>query len=196
MAARALSENLSVIDLSDWREPDRRMAILAKTRRRNMQRVLTRRADAVVAACAPGIDTCVVEKHRKPASSPMTAVTLLDCRRMIGWLADRLDVVVTTRTTAKDRIVVHFCERKPGRRPMAVLAEIGAQYMVGWFRGRLIDAATSDMTAYAFGRSSLKYGTDVTTFALGVEVPAVQPESRRQVIELRVADRLGASQCW
>jgi hypothetical protein len=126
VAARTFTINLRVIDLGDRRKTHRAMAILAKTRRRNVSDTSAGCSDAIVAARATGIDSEMIEKHREPTGGPVAAIALLLCRWMVWRLADALHIIVTTRATAKDCVVIHFDERKPLAGPVAILAEICA----------------------------------------------------------------------
>lgn len=186
VATRTFPINLSVIDLRYRRETHRGMAILAEARRAYMRDVPSCRGDAVMAAGTTGIDPEVIEKHRKPTGRPMAAVALFLRRRMVRRLADALHIVVATRATAEDRIVVHFDQREPFAAAVAVLAEIRAKYMISGFGSCVADSSANRVAASTFRRSPLKYGTDMAALTIGREVRPVEPEAGRQVIEGRL----------
>lgn len=110
------------------------MAVFTETRRCDVVKILSGRCDTVMATRATRIDTEMIEKHREPAGRAMAAVALLLSRRMIRRLSNTLHIVVATRTTTEDRIVIHFYERKPLAATMAVLAEIRTQHVIGGLR--------------------------------------------------------------
>lgn len=157
-----------MIDARYRRKPLRGMAVLAEARRRNMCDILTCCRDAVVAARAAGFDTEVIEEHWEPARGLVAAIALLLRRRMVRRLANALNIVVTTRATAEDCIVVHLNEREPLARAVAVLAEVRAQHVIRWLGSCEPDAASDLVTAYAFRRRSLKHSAYVTALAISV----------------------------
>jgi len=126
----------------------------------------------------------MIEKDREPAGVAMAGVTFLLGRRMIRRLADALNIVVTGRATAEDRVVVHFNEREPLRRPVAVFAKIRRQRMIGWLRRCRCDPAADGMATHALRRCPLKDGADMAAFAIRVEMRTVEAKTRRQVIEI------------
>jgi hypothetical protein len=149
-----------------------------------VREILSRCANSIVAARAARFDAEMVEKHREPPCSQMASITLLLSRRMVRWLTDALHIVVATRTTSEDRIVIHRYQREPLARSVAVLAEVCAQHVIGGLCSCEPDAPSDLVTACAFCRRSLKHGANVTAFAIGSEVRTVKPETRSQVIEL------------
>lgn len=83
-----------MIDRCRGRKARGRMAIFAEARGRDMDRILARGADTVMAACTVRRDSEMIEEHREPCAREMTSVAFLLCRRMIRGLTDTLNVVV------------------------------------------------------------------------------------------------------
>ena len=186
VATGTLPQYLGVIDLCNRSEADRRVTVLAETGRRDVQRIFACRTDTIVATDTARYDPRMIEEHRKPAGRTMATITLLQCRRMIRWLALALHIVVAARAATEDCIVIHFGERKPLGRPVTVLAKIRAQHVICRLRSGPVDTAAGHVTADAFGRRTLKYGAHVAAFAIGGEVSAFQSEPGSQMVELRI----------
>lgn len=185
VAARARTEHLRVVDSRDGCERRRRVTVLANVRRRDMAEILSGRADSVVTAHAARNDPRMVEEDREPTRGAVAAVALLLRRRMIGRLADALDVVVARRAAAENRVMIHLDEREPCRRSVAIIASFRAQHVIDGFGARL-DARSNRMAAHASRRRALEHRADVTGLAIDAQMGAVEPEARREVIEIRV----------
>jgi len=72
MAGATSAQHLKVIDCGRGSERNRRMAILAEARRRDMRGLFTCCANAVMATGAVGDDSEMVEKHWEPGARDMT----------------------------------------------------------------------------------------------------------------------------
>ena len=115
---------------------------------------------------------------------------------MIRRLTDTLHIVVAARTTAEDRVMVHFDQRKPFSGAVAVFTEIRAQDMVRRFRCCRRNAPTRYMATDALGRRALEHATNMTALAVGIQMRAIEAETGCQMIEIRIERRLRRSQTW
>jgi hypothetical protein len=112
----------------------------------------------------------------------MAGVALLPRWRVLRRLADGLHVVVTSRATAEDRVVIHLGERKPRRIPVAIAAKVGGQHVIRGLRLSL-DTTTGDVAGTAFRGSAGEDTADVARLAVEQAVSPRQVEARREVIE-------------
>lgn len=72
---------------------------------------------------------------------------------------------------------------------MAVVACVGAQHVIHRL-GTCGDSAAECVAATAIDRRALKYGVNVTHFAIDRQVCAVKTKARGEVIEIRSKRRL------
>jgi len=98
-------------------------------------------------------------------------------------LADALDIVVAGGATAEDRIVIHLHQRDPGTCTMTIRAKVGREDMVDGLGG-CADSTTDRVAADAVDGRALKHAADMTAFAVGRDMCAVQREACCKVIEV------------
>jgi hypothetical protein len=135
-----------------------------------------------VASCAAACDARMVEARGYPADRHMADVTLFTGRDMVGRLAGRLHIVVTTGAVAENLCMVEIRRRIPRRRRVAGLAAIGTHDVACGFAERC-NAGTHEMTAGAVTRCSLENGIHVARFTRHFAVCAVELKARGQMVK-------------